>query len=50
MLVMEHNSLKVKVKGIIHPKIKIHYLSHHYADGGVGDVFDSTKHFVEFPG
>ena len=28
-------------KGILHPKMKIHSLSnHHYADGGVGEVFD----------
>ena len=32
-------------KGIVHSKIKIHSLStDHYADGGVGEVFESTKH------
>ena len=29
--------------------MKFHSLStHHYADGGVGDVFESTKHFLSF--
>ena len=34
------------LKGIVHRKMKIHSLStHHCADGGVGEVFESTKHF-----
>ena len=33
-------------KGIVHPKMYLHSLStYHYADRGVGEVFDSTKHF-----
>ena len=27
-----------------------HYLLNHYADGGVGEVFASTKHFWSFRG
>ena len=35
------------LKGIVHPEIKIHSLStHHFADGGVGKVFVSTKVFT----
>ena len=31
---------------LFHPKIVIQSLStHHYADGGVGEVFESTEHF-----
>ena len=34
------------LKEFIHPKMKIHLLStHHYADGGVGGLFECTKHF-----
>ena len=37
--------------GIVHPKMKIHSLSsHHYAHGGVGEVFESKKHFWSFRG
>ena len=40
-----------KFKGIVHAEMKIHSLStHHYADGGVGEVFESTKHFWSFRG
>ena len=36
-------------KVIVHRKRKIDPLStHHYADRGVGEVFDSTKHFRSF--
>ena len=39
------------VKGIVHPKIKLQSLStHHCADGGVGQVFESTKHLRRFRG
>ena len=39
------------LKGIVHPKINIHLIStHHYADGGVGKVFESTTHFRSFRG
>ena len=32
------------LKGTVHQKMEIHPLStHHYADGGVGEVFESTK-------
>ena len=32
------------IKGIVHPKMIIHSLSTHpYVDGGVGEVFESTK-------
>ena len=31
--------------------MEIHSLStHHYADGGVGEVFESTKHFRSLRG
>ena len=34
------------IKGIVHRKMKIHPLAaHHYTGGGLGDVFESTKHF-----
>ena len=37
------------VKGIVHPKMNIHKLStHHYANGGVGEVFEFTRHFWSF--
>ena len=33
----------IYVKGIVHPKRKIHSLSTHYADGGVGELFESMN-------
>ena len=34
---------------MVHQKLKIPSLStHHYADGGVGEVFESIKHFRSF--
>ena len=34
------------LKGIVHPKLKLYSSStHHSADGGVGEVCESTKHF-----
>ena len=39
------------INGIVHPKMTIHSLStHHYVDGGVGEVFESTKHFCSLRG
>ena len=38
-------------KGIVHRKMKIHSLStHNYADGGVSEVFESTKQFSSLRG
>ena len=32
-------------KGTVHPEMKMHSLSTHpYADGGVGELLESTKH------
>ena len=40
----------MQVKGIVHQKMKIHSLSTpHYADGAVGEVFESRKH-LKFQG
>ena len=39
------------VKGIVHPKRKVNSLSTHlYADGRVGEGFESTKHFWRLKG
>ena len=39
------------LKGIVHRKIEMHSLStQHYADGKVGEVFESTKHFWSLRG
>ena len=44
-------SLTRAFKGIVHRKIKIHSpSSHHCSDGGVGEVFESTKHFLSLRG
>ena len=45
-----HLSCEVQhIKRIVH--LKIHSLSsHHYADGGAGEVFKSTKHFWSLRG
>ena len=32
-------------KGIVHPKIKFHLSTHHYAHGGGGGLFESNQHF-----
>ena len=38
-------------EGIVHPEMRIPSLStHHYADGGVGEVFESTKQILESQG
>ena len=40
------NNLHLSIKGTVHPKMEIHSVStHHCADGGVGEVFESIKHF-----
>ena len=34
---------------MFHPKMQIHLLSsYNYTDGGLGEVFESTKHFWSF--
>ena len=41
----------IVLKGIVHRKMRMYPLStHHNADGGVGEVFESTKHFWSFRG
>ena len=60
MFIIIHHSFKAlqwntrewfDIEGIVHPKMKIHSLpSHHYADGGVGEVFKSTKHLWSIRG
>ena len=50
-LTSELISLAIGLKGIAHRIMKMYLLStHHYADGGVGELFESTKHFRSFRG
>ena len=43
--------LRLKLKGIVHRKMKMHSLAtHHDADGGVGEVCESTEHFWSLRG
>ena len=43
--------LDLRFKGIVHKKMRIHSLStRHYADGGVCEVLESTKHFWSLRG
>ena len=41
----------LQIKGIVHRKMKMpSFPTHHFADGGAGEVFESTEHIWSFRG